>query len=112
LEAFTSFDSDLDEKTKTQIDRGRKATALLRQNEGSPLSMPQEVIILYALDNGWVDAIPLDKITAFETSLLRTAATHPTGKSLLAALTQEKDLTPTIITNLEKLLTVHQKTFI
>ncbi len=74
LEAFAQFGSDLDEKTRTQIERGRRATEILKQKQYAPLSVEQEVAVLYALTRGFVDDIPVDQVGRFETELLAKLA--------------------------------------
>jgi F-type H+/Na+-transporting ATPase subunit alpha len=70
LEAFAQFSSDLDDKTRTQIERGRRATEILKQKQYSPLPVEQEVAVLYALTRGFVDSVPVDQVGRFESELL------------------------------------------
>jgi F-type H+/Na+-transporting ATPase subunit alpha len=70
LEAFAQFGSDLDEKTRTQIERGRRATEILKQKQYAPLPVEQEVAVLYALTRGFVDDIAVDQVGRFEAELL------------------------------------------
>ena len=70
LEAFAQFGSDLDEKTRTQIERGRRATEILKQKQYAPLPVEQEVAILYALTRGFVDDIAVEQVGRFEAELL------------------------------------------
>ncbi|MCW1888130.1 MAG: F0F1 ATP synthase subunit alpha [Candidatus Moranbacteria bacterium] len=70
LEAFAQFGSDLDEKTRTQIERGRRATEILKQKQYAPLPVEQEVAVLYALTRGFVDDVPVDQVGRFEAELL------------------------------------------
>lgn len=70
LEAFAQFGSDLDESTKKQIERGRRAVELLKQPQYSPVSTVRQVVVLYALSKGYMDDIDLNKIREFEEGLL------------------------------------------
>ncbi len=70
LEAFAQFGSDLDEKTRTQIERGRRATEILKQKQYAPLPVEQEVAVLYALTRGFVDDVAVDQVGRFEAELL------------------------------------------
>jgi len=70
LAAFAQFASDLDEATRAQIERGKRATELLKQDENSPFSVAGMSIVLYALANGDLDDVAVDKINAFEKALL------------------------------------------
>ncbi len=66
LEAFAQFGSDLDEKTRAQIERGKRTVEVLKQKQYSPLSMENQVAILYALTNGFMDKVEVEKITQWE----------------------------------------------
>ena len=66
LAAFTQFGSELDEQTQKQLTRGRVMIELLKQDRFSPLPVEQEVIVLFAGVNGYLDDVPLDRIRSFE----------------------------------------------
>jgi F-type H+-transporting ATPase subunit alpha len=70
LEAFAQFGSDLDETTKKQLNRGRRAVELLKQAQYSPARTEDQVIALYALTRGYMDDVPVEKIRAFESGLI------------------------------------------
>lgn len=70
LQAFSQFGSDLDASTKKLIDRGQRITELLKQDQYSTLQMEEEVAVLYAGVNGYIDSIEVNKLKAFEQSLL------------------------------------------
>ncbi len=70
LEAFSQFGSDLDESTKRQLERGKRAVEILKQPQYSPVSTIHQVVTLYALVKGYADEIPLDKIKEFEKGLI------------------------------------------
>ena len=69
LEAFSQFASDLDQATQEQLARGQRLRELLKQPQNSPLSVPEQVAIVYAGINGYLDEIPLEKITEFTKEL-------------------------------------------
>lgn len=76
LEAFSQFASDLDKATQAQLARGQRLRELLKQAQSSPLPLAEQVAIIYAGINGYLDDIPLDKVSPFLKSLreyLRTA---------------------------------------
>jgi F-type H+-transporting ATPase subunit alpha len=78
LAAFAQFGSDLDKATQAQLNRGLHLQELLKQPQYSPYSLEEQVIILFAGTNGYSDAIPLDKVKAWEADLLRFFETsHP-----------------------------------
>jgi len=66
LEAFAQFGSDLDEQTRAQIERGQRTVELLKQNQYSPMSMEDQAIVLYALTNGFMDDVAIEKILEWE----------------------------------------------
>ena len=70
LEAFAQFASDLDKATQNQLARGQRLRELMKQSQGSPLSVAEQVAIIYAGINGLVDEIPVNQIKNFSASLL------------------------------------------
>jgi F-type H+-transporting ATPase subunit alpha len=71
LQAFSQFGSDLDASTKKLIDRGQRITELLKQDQYSTLQMEEEVAVLYAGVNGYIDNLEVKQLKEFEQSLLR-----------------------------------------
>lgn len=69
LEAFSQFGSDLDEATKRQLERGKRAVELLKQPQYSPVSTINQIVALYALIKGYMDDIEVSKIKEFEKGL-------------------------------------------
>jgi F-type H+-transporting ATPase subunit alpha len=70
LAAFSQFASDLDEATRKQLERGQRITEIMKQKQYSPLSTAEMAIILFAADQGFLDDVPLNKITDFDHELL------------------------------------------
>jgi F-type H+-transporting ATPase subunit alpha len=67
LEAFAKFGAaDLDKAARNQLERGRRITEVLKQPRYSPMSLGEQVMILYAVTNGYLDNVPVDKIIACE----------------------------------------------
>lgn len=76
LAAFSQFASDLDKATQNQLARGQRLRELLKQGQSSPLPMNEQVAIIYAGINGYMDDIPVDKVSKFTVGLrdyLRTS---------------------------------------
>jgi F-type H+-transporting ATPase subunit alpha len=71
LAAFAQFGSDLDEATRQQLDRGLRVQEALKQGQYAPVSLSDQVIIFYAVTNGFLDDVELNKVRAFETGLVR-----------------------------------------
>jgi len=66
LEAFAQFGSDLDEATQARLNRGERTVEVLKQDLHQPLSVDKQVMIIYALTNGYLDDIAVDDILRFE----------------------------------------------
>ena len=70
LEAFAKFASDLDEATAAQITRGRRMVEILKQNQYVPMSTANQVVIIYAASQGYLDDIDIESVKEFEVGLL------------------------------------------
>jgi F-type H+-transporting ATPase subunit alpha len=70
MAAFAQFGSDLDASTQRLLNRGSRLTELLKQPQFSPLKMEEQVCVIWAGTNGYLDALPLNKVRAFEDGLL------------------------------------------
>ncbi|MEM7601866.1 MAG: F0F1 ATP synthase subunit alpha, partial [Verrucomicrobiota bacterium] len=102
LQAFAQFGSDLDEKTKAQIERGRRIVELFKQNQYSPLSMEMEVALLWVMQNGGLDDIDVDDVKDFQ-GKLEEYLTDRKG-DLLQKIADEQKLTDEISEGLEEAL--------
>jgi F-type H+/Na+-transporting ATPase subunit alpha len=65
LEAFSQFASDLDKATQNQLARGQRLRELLKQSQYSPIPVEEQVAVIYAGTNGYLDDVDVDKVTAF-----------------------------------------------
>lgn len=79
LEAFAQFASDLDLETKKQIDRGARITELLKQPQYAPMPVEEQVAVIYAVNNGFFDAIAVPKIAETEKKFLSFMTTSKIG---------------------------------
>ena len=66
LESFSQFDSDLDASTKATLERGKRTVEMLKQKNGEPLSVAQQVASIYAVNKGFADSIKIEDVLAFE----------------------------------------------
>jgi len=73
LEAFSSFASDLDAATKKQLERGARTVEILKQPQYHPMPVEQQVVIIYAVTNGFLDAIEVSRIREWERGFLEFA---------------------------------------
>ncbi|MDA8781697.1 F0F1 ATP synthase subunit alpha [Porticoccaceae bacterium] len=70
LAAFSQFASDLDDATKAQLDHGERVTELMKQKQYTPQSIAEMGVMVYAADNGYLQAVEVSKIGDFEAALL------------------------------------------
>jgi F-type H+-transporting ATPase subunit alpha len=101
LAAFAQFGaSDLDKATRAQLERGQRMTEILKQPQYAPLTLAEEVMILWAVTNGYLDDVPVDKVAAFESAFYKFMANnHPgLGKSIAT----EKTIKPETEAELKK----------
>lgn len=71
LAAFAQFGSDLDKATQRQLDRGLRLTELLKQNQYQTLPLTDQVALIFAGTNGYLDPIPVDRVKEWQTNFLR-----------------------------------------
>jgi len=71
LAAFALMASDLDKATQAQLNRGQRMQEILKQPQYEPMSMENQVIVIFAGTNGFADAVPVERMRAWETALLR-----------------------------------------
>jgi len=69
LAAFAQFASDLDEATRKQLERGQRVTELMKQKQYAPMSIALQALSIYAVNEGYIDDVPVNKILAFEEAL-------------------------------------------
>ena len=92
LATFAQFGtSDLDAATRSQLARGQLATEVLKQGQYAPLSLEQEVVILFAMNSGAMEDLPLERAGEFEDGLLRhVSSSHP---DILESIRDTRDIT-------------------
>ena len=97
LEAFAKFGSDLDAATKLTIERGRRNLEILKQAQYSPVSVEEQVAIIYCATNGLMDNVPVEEVKAFEKDFLRTMrAQHNNALLALKAGKLDDETTATL----------------
>ena len=102
LAAFSQFESELDEETKKFLNRGTKVTQVMKQKKNRPLSLAEQVAIMWAATNGYLDLIVVDQIEKFELRLLDILKLK--GKKWLATVNQNKILNKEDEKELEKII--------
>jgi F-type H+-transporting ATPase subunit alpha len=93
LAAFAQFGtSDLDAATRRQLERGQRATEVLKQDQFTPLSLAEEVVTVYALTGGALDDVPVNKVRAFENELRKFLGSNE--RDLMAEIQANPVMTP------------------
>ncbi len=90
LEAFAQFGSDLDEATREQLELGRRLTELMKQPQYEPIPMEKQVAILYAVNNGMLNDIEVEKLGQFEKDFYDFMDAQ--GKDVLNTIRETKEL--------------------
>lgn len=94
LAGFAQFGSELDKESQRQIERGKRMTELLKQDQYSPLKVGEEVLVLYAGTHGYLDSIEVSDVLPYEKQLLAfVRAEHP---AVLDTLNTVNELTPEV----------------
>lgn len=70
LEAFAQFSSDLDERTKSQLNRGLRVNSVLKQGWDTPLKMEEQVVVIFAAVKGYLDPVNILQIQNWEKTYL------------------------------------------
>jgi F-type H+-transporting ATPase subunit alpha len=102
LAAFAQFASDLDEATRKQLERGQRVTELMKQKQYAPLSVAEMAVSLFAVNEGYLDDVPVAKVVDFEAALHAHAESH--AKALLDRINAEGDYNDEIEGELKALL--------
>jgi F-type H+-transporting ATPase subunit alpha len=109
MAAFAQFGSDLDASTQRLLNRGSRLTELLKQPQFSPLKMEEQVVVIYAGVNGYLDALPVAKVRSFEDGLLSLLR----GKNvdILNTIRDSRDLADDTAAKLKSVVEGYAKTF-
>jgi F-type H+-transporting ATPase subunit alpha len=90
MEAFSQFASDLDAATQRLLARGARLTELLKQAQYSPLPVEEQVVVIFSGVRGYLDKVPVQKVTDFEEKLLSEVRAE--GQDILEILRTEKEI--------------------
>ncbi|TFJ92256.1 F0F1 ATP synthase subunit alpha [Lentibacillus salicampi] len=108
LESFAQFGSDLDKSTKAKLDRGARTVEILKQGLHEPLAVEKQVMIIYALTKGFLDDVPVEDITRFESELHTWLDEN--GKELLSTIRETGKLAEA--DDMNKAIEAFKKTFL
>jgi len=94
LAAFAQFGSDLDAATKARLDRGHRIVELFKQIQYNPIPVEEQVAVLWAMQNGYLDAVPVDKVKQFQVKLQEYLRTRKESvlTNIVAKKALDKDL--------------------
>ena len=109
LAAFTQFGSELDAKTRAQIDRGKRIIEIFKQPEYNPIPVEVQVSVIWAIQNGYMDAVPVDRIKQYQAKWTDFLTTRK--GDLLQKIAHEKALTPALAEELKAAADTFQKTW-
>ena len=109
MAAFAQFGSDLDATTQRLLNRGARLTELLKQPQFSPLKMEEQVVVIYAGVNGYLDPIPVARVRAFEDGLLTLVRSK--NADILDDIRKTGDLTDATAGKLKAAVDGYARTF-
>jgi F-type H+-transporting ATPase subunit alpha len=94
LEAFSAFASDLDAATRRQLDRGARTVEILKQGQYQPMRVEQQIMIIFAVTNGFVDDVPVAKVREWERGFheFMTTSYPQVGEGLRTGKTMTKEI--------------------
>src|ERR1700716_3931407 len=90
LAAFSQFGSDLDAATKARLDRGQRIVELFKQIQYNPIPVEEQVAVMWAMQNGYIDPVPVERVKEFQTKLQDYLQTRK--DPLLRAIREKKQL--------------------
>jgi F-type H+-transporting ATPase subunit alpha len=109
LEAFAQFATDLDPQTRAQIERGRRTTEILKQRQYQPIPFEEQVTIIFAVINGFLDEVPVDQVVKWEAEFRSYMLSS--GAGTLKKLQDEKAISDEIEAELKKDIANFNQTF-
>jgi len=109
VEAFAKFGSDLDKATQKQLLRGERIIEILKQGQYQPMEFSEEIVVLYAVTNGFLDTIPVEDITRFEKEYLDYIETEK--KDILDEIVKKEKISDELKTKLNEAIEIFVKRF-
>ena len=107
LAAFAQFGSDLDEETSRKLERGKRLYEVFKQDQYQPLSVDKQVVIYYALINGFVDNVPVEKVRSFEAGLYKYMDLNSDVSKLIV---EKKELDAEVEEKIKRVLSNYKET--
>ncbi len=110
MEAFAQFASDLDPATQKLLARGARLTQLLKQPQYSPLTMAEQVVVIYAGTHGYLDGVAVANVSDFEAKLLDDVRAN--GQDILKTIADQQKLDDKLEASMNKFLEKFTKGFV
>ena len=109
LAAFAQFGSDLDKATQRQLARGERMVEILKQDQYVPMSVEQQILMLFAGTNGYLDAFPVASLKRYEREIFSfVEAHHP---DVLTDIREKKEIKPELDKRMRAAIDAFNKTF-
>jgi F-type H+-transporting ATPase subunit alpha len=109
LAAFAQFGSELDAKTQAQIDRGKRIVEVYKQSQYSPIPVEVQVVVLWAIQNGYFDAVTVEQTKQFQSRLTEFMTLRKA--ELLKQIASEKTLSDALSAQLKKAVDAFKETW-
>lgn len=109
MEAFAQFGTELDQATVRQLERGRRLVEVLKQDQYKPLSLAEEILIIYAGVRGYLDDVEVSEIRRFEEELLKFSKNFP---EVMGSLSKGEKITTKLEGEIDRLLQEFKKKFV
>ncbi len=110
LAAFAQFGSDLDKATQAQLDRGVRLVELLKQPQFKPMSLGQEIVVLFAGTKGFIDKYDVEKVRIYEEQLLSfVESKHP---DIIKEIEDKKIISPELEKKMKEVMTAFDSVFV
>jgi F-type H+-transporting ATPase subunit alpha len=109
LEAFAQFGSDLDAATQRQLSRGERTVEILKQGQYSPMAVEDQVMVIFAVTQGFLDDVEVNRIQAWEASFLEFM--HSAHKGVGDAIRDEKEMSEETEKELRAAIEQHKRMF-
>ncbi len=109
LAAFAQFGSDLDAKTQAQIERGKRIVEVFKQPQYDPMLVETQVAVLWSVQNGFMDDVPVEKVKDFQAKLTDYLGSRKA--ELMSRIAKEKALNDALIADLKAAITEFKQTY-
>ena len=109
LAAFAQFGSDLDPKTQAQLERGKRIVEVFKQPQYHPVAVDIQVAVLWAVQNGYMDEVAVEKVKDFQAKLTDYLSNRKAA--LMARISKEKALNDALTAELKAAVTEFKQTY-